>query len=163
MFASNVPGYDQWVVDLFNETTADRNNKSFREIVGSFAKMLNDDFYTYVRKEQATIIAESTLDFALCGYNQHGEPRIAQISWKRSDQLFIPRLIASHCYITGIPHIGIYLADKVKDYLPSMNTMALQRLATLLKIETSIRTTANTIEFKNLYLLRGDVKWQENV
>jgi hypothetical protein len=91
-------------------------------------------------------VEQNILEFVLGGYNQQGEPQIAQIGWRARNQLFLPTLESSHYYITGILDIGNYFTNKGKDYLPNMNTMALQKLATLLITETS--TTERSVNDK---------------
>lgn len=146
VFASTISGYEQWAVNLFNETITDRNSKSFREIVESFAQLLDEDFYRYVNREQAKLMHGSALEFVFAGYNQRGKPEITKIVWTTIDQRFTPCPVSSHYYITGVPRIGNYLANKFKDHLHDMNTISLQRLATLLITETS--TTERTVDDK---------------
>jgi len=144
MFASNVPGYDRWVLGLFNETVTDRNNKPFRGIVEAFAQLLNEDFYKYVVKEQVRVVTENILEFVMCGYTEQREPQIVRVNWKFSNQSFVPQLIDSHYYITGVRDIGKYLINKVEDHLPNLSTIPLQKLATLLVTETS--STARSVD-----------------
>jgi 20S proteasome alpha/beta subunit len=144
VFASNVPGYDRWVLDLFNETVTNKSSKSFREIVKAFAQLLNKDFYRYVVKGQVKIVTENTLEFVICGYTGQDEPQIVRVNWKFSNQSFAPQLIDSYYHITGVSDIGKYLINKVEDHLPDMSTISLQKLATLLVTETS--STARSVD-----------------
>jgi len=137
MSASNVPGYDDWVVGLFTNTNVDRNSQSFRKVIESFGDVLNDDFYRYVHREHPVIVSESILDFVLCGYDREGRPKIARIGWSPVNRLFVPQVISRHYYVTGVTDIAKYLINKFKEYLPSMNTLSLQRLATSVVTETS--------------------------
>jgi 20S proteasome alpha/beta subunit len=144
VFASTVAGYEQWAVDLFNETVTDKSSKSFRQIVGAFAQMLKNDLYRYIDREHAKAMLGSGLEFVFGGYNSQGKPEIAKIRWTPIDQQFTPQPVSSCYYATGAPAISDYLAEKVKHCLPNMSTASLQRLATLLITETS--TTERTVD-----------------
>jgi hypothetical protein len=145
-FASTIAGYGQWAVDLFNEPITDRNSKSFLGILQLFAQMMNEDFYKYASREQVKFTMGSVLEFVFGGYNLQGKPEIAKIEWTTVEPRFTPQPIDSPYYITGVPDIGNYLINKVENDLPSMDTVALQRLATLLVTETS--TTERSVNDK---------------